>query len=132
MDANEHILIVDDDPILVETLVAFFRQNGFENCLTASDGMAALSHLNQYGSAIKMITCDLNMPDCDGVEFLALLKSYGYESPIVLITSATKSVAKSASTLAAAYGLNFLGRLEKPVQFDELTEIVAKLNSSKA
>lgn len=132
MTDADHILIIDDDLILVEMLAAFFRQNGMNNCLAASNGVIAQQHLDQFGTAIKLITCDLNMPDCDGVEFLTHLQNINCSAPVLLITSASDAVAKSASTLASAYGLNFLGVLKKPIEFDQLTEIIAGLDPSKA
>ena len=123
---NDHILIIDDDPILTEVLRAHFARLGGANCITAKNGAEAAAYLDQLGEQIKFITCDLNMPECDGIEFFSELKKRSSETPVLIVTSAIEVVSKSAQKIADAYGLNCLGVIRKPVRVDELERILER------
>ncbi|MCM0756114.1 response regulator [Desulfovibrio aminophilus] len=60
------IMVVDDDPAIVEYLVSVFKDNGYETC-SASDGEAALGVLEKEKP--QLITLDLEMPNEWGPRF---------------------------------------------------------------
>lgn len=128
MTTKHKILVIDDDPIMLEVLTGYFEIFDGAECITANNGAMAKTLVEKHGDAIKLITCDINMPDSDGIEFLLSLKQCDYQSPIVLITGAPGYITKSAKTLANSYGLNFLGLLEKPLDFKKLDEVLDGAN----
>lgn len=127
MTTQKHVLIIDDDPILAEMLKAYFYERGNKKCVVAHNGLSAIEIFDQAPEAVELITCDLNMPDCDGIEFLDMLKDRSCDVPIIIITAATKFISRSAAKLAEAHGLNFLGVINKPVRFQTLDSALAKM-----
>ena len=119
----QSVLIVDDDPVFRTTIEAFFKSHGTSNVLQASEGAQAYSALSK-GQVCDLVILDLNMPELDGIEFLELMKEHKITMPLLVISSAGRTAIKSAETLATVYGLNFLGAMSKPVDFDELRRVL--------
>lgn len=117
------VLAVDDDPILLQVLAAFFAKHGTTSVLTAKNGVEAVGLYNA-NPGISLIITDLHMPDGNGVEFLDKLKQEECQAPIVIVSSADERAVSAAGVLANAYQLNFLGSLAKPVNFAELEALL--------
>ena len=66
------VLLVDDEPDLVEVLGEFLEEEGFE-VKTASDGLDALSFLEK-DSRFDLLLSDINMPRMKGFELIAAVK----------------------------------------------------------
>lgn len=125
MNHKARILIVDDDPIVAESLAEFLADEGYATA-TAGDGQEALDLIESAGAKLNgtpfgIVIADLNMPRCDGIELLRNL-SDGHPSvvPIVItgfgkIESAVESVKHGA-----------VDYLTKPVVDDELRMAVNK------
>lgn len=64
---QRRILIVEDDPHIRRTLIAVFREEGY-NFKEADDGQEALNILQDWKADV--IVLDLTMPVMDGWEFL--------------------------------------------------------------
>lgn len=125
--ANAQVLIVDDDPVLTEVLQAHFENFGVPNCVVAKNGAEATAYIDQIGAQLKLITCDLNMPECDGIEFFSELRKRDNKTPVVIVTSAIDVVSKSAEKIADAYGLNCLGIVRKPIRVNELEHVLSRV-----
>ncbi|MEM9167685.1 MAG: response regulator, partial [Planctomycetota bacterium] len=63
------ILIVDDDPIVVESLEAVLSAAGL-TVSTALGGREGLELLEQEGERFDAVVTDVVMPDLDGMELL--------------------------------------------------------------
>ncbi|GAI33960.1 unnamed protein product, partial [marine sediment metagenome] len=59
------ILLVDDDPLILETLSGIFNKKGYE-AISTSDGVKALKKLESERP--DLILLDVNMPEMDGIE----------------------------------------------------------------
>lgn len=116
------ILAVDDDPILLQVLTAFFARHGIA-VETANNGSRALAMLSERDD-IDLIVTDLHMPDSNGIELIDHLRQAGCQVPLVIASSADKGLLTSASTLAEAYRLNLVGAIGKPVNFKELAKLL--------
>ena len=81
------VLVVDDDPDLVDLLSRFLSRQGMK-ILVASNGPQCLE-LVQSSPPIDVIVLDIMMPGMDGLQVCAALK--GMESaraiPIILLTA---------------------------------------------
>lgn len=79
-----NLLIVDDEPLLLQTLEATL-----EDCagriFVAGDGQAALDLLDL--ETIHCILCDINMPRMNGVEVLKALRKQGNNVPFIFFTA---------------------------------------------
>jgi len=117
-DMNRAILIVEDDIDLCETFKDVVELEGFR-VQTASNGREALSLLNDQPRP-ALIILDLMMPEMNGWEFLDRLRSHQLHSnvPVVVVTAAQEYTFK---------GLHADGVLKKPIDLDNLIELIARL-----
>jgi len=77
------ILIVDDDPIVLEVMKSFVASYGF-NFATASDGMEAVELLEKQ--EFDIIISDINMPRMDGMELLNHVRQHHPSIGMIIIT----------------------------------------------
>ena len=78
------ILIVDDEPDMVENCARILRRAGYR-CLTATDSHRALSLLES--EAPDVLLTDLKMPGMDGMELLRRARDLDPSLPVVMITA---------------------------------------------
>ena len=81
--ANEHILVVDDDPIIRKSLQEMLRIEHYE-VDSASDGSEALRKLDQ--SSVDVVLTDVKMPTVGGFELLSKIKSSSPDTVVILMT----------------------------------------------
>lgn len=113
-----HVLVVDDDPDIRETVIEVLEENG-HRARGASNGVEALERLRSDKELPCVILLDLMMPMMDGEEFRAEQLKDPALSPIpVIVISAFRDAAEKATELAAA------GHLSKPVRLDELISLI--------
>lgn len=86
----EKILLVDDEPTLLETLALNLRTSGYE-VVTASDGAAALEMANSESP--DLIVLDLMMPELDGLTVCRSLRQAS-DTPILVLTARTGELDK--------------------------------------
>ena len=88
MNYKSHILVVDDDPALLEQAEMILDPR-YQVSLAVS-GSQALSYLRREGS-IDLILLDILMPEMDGYETLKSIRRIpGYEHlPVIFLTSLT-------------------------------------------
>jgi CheY-like chemotaxis protein len=110
------ILVVDDDSAILELIAQVLIDEGY-NVLTAGDGRAAIALARMQ--LPKLILLDLMMPEMNGWQVIAALKSFNPTRTIpVILLSARRDLAETAADLGAtAY-------LEKPFDLDELVQHV--------
>ena len=81
------ILIVDDDPVQRRLLEAAIGRSGM-NVVTAPGGRPALDLIEgPRGEQISLMLLDLVMPDMDGLEVLAKLRSSNPTLPVIVLTA---------------------------------------------
>ena len=94
------ILIVDDDPFVLEMLTTILATNGYET-VTAENGQEALNKA-MADSAIDLIVSDVNMPEMDGIQLIKELRRLGMDVPIIMVTGVSSiSVAVDALSSGA-------------------------------
>jgi DNA-binding response OmpR family regulator len=79
-----HILIVDDEASLRQTLARILQRAGFEVTTTGGAG-EALTLLDQH--AFDLVYLDLRMPDMNGLEVLKIIHAKFPELPVILFTA---------------------------------------------
>src|SRR4030095_14712419 len=77
------ILVVDDDPHILELVRVFLRNEGFE-VVEAVDGMEGLSRLDSI--KVDLAVIDVMMPNMDGWELCQELKAT-FDIPILMLTA---------------------------------------------
>lgn len=123
-------LIIDDHPFQRSHLKRLLKKLSAHEILEAGNGLEALSLLKTTPK-VDIIFSDLDMPEMDGIEFMRHLAS-GYQSPSVIISSATESsLISSVEKMALEYGVKLLGIIEKPVDVDKLCQFLDKHHAKK-
>ncbi|MFP5219743.1 MAG: response regulator transcription factor [Actinomycetes bacterium] len=78
------ILVVDDEPNILELLAASLRFAGFE-VQTAADGVSALEAARSFGP--DLLVLDVMMPGMDGFDVLRSLRGGGSRTPVLFLTA---------------------------------------------
>jgi two-component system OmpR family response regulator len=78
------ILVVDDEPSIVDAVSTALRYEGFE-VLEATTGRAALSAAQERPP--DLIVLDIMLPDLDGIEVTRRLRADGIRSPVLFLTA---------------------------------------------
>ncbi|MFL5311970.1 MAG: response regulator [Myxococcales bacterium] len=112
------VLVVDDDPDILQTLGLCLSSEGYR-VLMAANGKEALDILEREHPSVILL--DLMMPVMDGWQFVAELDHRGRRDVPLLILSADRSVQGHAKQLRAS------GHLAKPFDLDELLGKVQQL-----
>ncbi len=107
-----HILVVDDDQAVRDSLARSLRYSGYE-VTTASDGVDALARLSSLRP--DAVIMDVMMPRLDGLETTRSLRASGNDVPILVLT-ARDAVGDRVDGLDAGAD----DYMAKPFSFDEL------------
>ena len=85
------VLVVDDDPVILELLRINFEIEGFE-VLRASDGEEGLRRARD--EAPDVVLCDIMMPRLDGLQLLTTLRADPATArlPVVLLSAKAQNV----------------------------------------
>jgi two-component system response regulator HydG len=78
------VLVVDDEPAIVESLTKIFRREGL-NVLAATDGNTGLDLLRKH--RVGVLLTDLMMPQTTGMDLLRAAKTIAPETEVVLMTA---------------------------------------------
>src|SRR5256885_16362912 len=81
--SGETILIVDDEPTIVEVVELYLQREGFK-VLTAADGAAALNAVQQQRP--DLVVLDLMLPGMSGLDVTRQLRA-GAALPIIMLTA---------------------------------------------
>ena len=81
---GRRLLVVDDEPDIVELLSASLRYAGFE-VAGATSGRQALTEARRFRP--ELILLDVMMPDLDGFEVVKRLRGDGARTPVLFLTA---------------------------------------------
>jgi two-component system, NtrC family, response regulator AtoC len=120
----KRIAIVDDDASLARTLELYFRRKDYDVSVFRT-GREALEHWRT--EAPDLVLLDVQLPDIDGPEVLAVAKREGLGGEIVMITAFhdTEATLKAIRLGAADY-------LYKPLDLNALDLLLEKILMQKA
>src|ERR1022692_133346 len=83
-EKKQRILVVDDEPSIVDSVATSLRYEGFE-VDQASNGRLALESAQQRTP--DLIVLDVMLPDLDGLEVTRRLRSDGLRVPVLFLTA---------------------------------------------
>lgn len=118
MSRSRDILVIDDEPVVLQGVVRICQSEGFSVDATSS-GRTGLDHLDRY--VYRLILCDIMMGDLDGFEFLAESQRRGIRTPVVMATG-NSTVQNAVRSLR--HGA--IDCLAKPFTADELMAVVTR------
>ncbi len=82
--AKQRVLVVDDEPSIVDAVATSLRYEGFE-VDEAATGRSALA--SAQANPPDMIVLDVMLPDLDGIEVTRRLRADGIRVPILFLTA---------------------------------------------
>jgi two-component system nitrogen regulation response regulator NtrX len=106
------ILLVDDEPLIVQTLAGILQDEGFE-VLTAADGETALQMVEEESPDVVLL--DIALPGMDGLEVLHQLKEQQPLLPIIMVSAYGNVENAVRATRLGAYDF-----IEKPPHADKI------------
>jgi len=113
---KKRILIVDDEPGILETLAGILRDEGYETLTTAS-GEEALELYRRHLPDVVFL--DIWLPDLDGLETLQALKEIDRTAAVIMMSGHGTS-----STAVKAIKMGAHNYLEKPLGYNAVIEAV--------
>jgi len=128
MEEGRKILVIDDDPDILEALTTVLESQGYQ-VATARDGAEGLDRLRAENT--DLIILDLIMPRMDGFAMYKMLKNpdrpdYG-DIPILLLTSLREESSRRRFELETGMEMAVDDYVEKPISPQIMLERVKKL-----
>ena len=84
MSSGGHILIIDDEPSLRQTMARILQRAGYE-VTTAAHGKEGLALVSQH--AFDLLYLDIRMPDINGLDLLKTIHTRFPDLPVILFTA---------------------------------------------
>ncbi|MFQ5671126.1 MAG: sigma-54-dependent transcriptional regulator [Acidobacteriota bacterium] len=119
MKRQNCILVVDDDPKILEVLQTRLEAHGFQ-VATAPDGERALDRM--ASQPVQLVITDLKMPGMSGLELLEKIRSRNPAPPVILLTAHG-----SISDAVRGMKLGAADFIEKPYSGAELVGVVRRM-----
>jgi DNA-binding NtrC family response regulator len=119
MNDAVHVLVVDDEEIVRESLSGWLRKDGYA-VQAAPDGKAAIEALQ--GARWAIVLLDLKMPGMDGLQVLEEARRVRPDATYVLMTAYA-----TVDTAVAAMKLGAYDYLVKPFDPEELSALVQRV-----
>jgi two-component system, NtrC family, response regulator PilR len=110
------ILVVDDEPNIIEVLEIVLQDEGME-VLKSNSGFEALTLLHERD--VDLVISDIRMPDVSGVELLREVKEFSPDTAFIMITAFA-----STETAIEALQHGAFDYITKPFRMEELRSIV--------
>ena len=122
--ANKYILVVDDDPDLVETVAMMLESKGCE-VGRAYDGVEAEESIKERQP--DLVILDIMMPRKDGYVLCAEMKAKEdtREIPVILLTAVGEAVPSTTYTHADGMATEADDYIPKPIDTQSLWEVVS-------
>ena len=121
--SKKYVLIVDDDPDLVETVCMMLEDKGYE-VGKAYDGVEGEEAIKERHP--DLLVLDVMMPRKDGYELCAELKadSATKDIPVILLTAVGEAVPTTSYTHAQGMSTGAEEYIHKPVDSKTLVQAV--------
>ncbi len=122
------ILVVDDDPYVLESISILLRALGF-TVRTCNNANAAVQEIQR--APVDVVLTDIKMPGLNGVELLGMIHNYDPQIPVILMTAyaeldvAVDAIKKGAfDFITKPYNADYLlHTIEKAVKYADLIQM---------
>lgn len=119
------VLVVDDSKLMHKMYEVMLRQYPL---VYALDGRQALERLQEHPD-VDLVLLDVNMPNMNGLEFLAQVRGERPPDDLAVIIISTEGreedTARGLEAGASAY-------IKKPFQTEEILDVIARLQKGSA
>ncbi len=115
------VLLIDDEPALLDVLKPFIERSGEIHVRTALSATEALKLLPEQ--SFDVVIVDYSMPEINGIDFLKILRSKGDTTPVIIFTGVGN---ERIAIEAINYGANFFLKKEEDPKmlFPELCTMI--------
>ncbi len=120
------VLVVDDEPVILETAEAALMHMGF-TVLSARDGVEALEVFRAHPGEIRLVLLDLTMPRMDGRETFQALRQLRPDLPVILSSGYNEQ-----ESVQGFLGRRLAGFIQKPYPLKALRAVIAAVLSGPA
>ena len=121
---TQRLLIVDDEPVLCDSLKRVFEREGYE----VSAAGTAEAALQLYADAPHdLILCDIILPGMDGIEFLKTVRRNAPDQMVIIMTAYA-----SIETAVGALRAGARDYILKPVIHEEIKRLVHMAMNERA
>jgi two-component system response regulator YesN len=123
---SDKVLLVDDEAHITRNLekVIPWEMLGLQVAGSAKNGVEALQLLEQQ--SVQLLLCDIRMPVMDGLELVRLIREREMTCDIIMLSGYQDFTYTRA---AIQYGVN--DYVLKPIPYDELTGVIARVMSNQ-
>src|SRR5215211_5525005 len=108
------LLIVDDDPTLLDVLTELFSGMGAHSASTAEEALGRLSK-EEY----DVVVTDISLPGMSGEALLGFVKSHSPGTPVIVISGTIERERLERLRVKGAFDY-----LQKPFPLEEICEMV--------
>jgi DNA-binding NtrC family response regulator len=119
MPGRKKILVVDDEPDVVSTLIESLEALGYR-AKGARNGKEALKAIKTEN--FDLVISDIRMPEKNGIDLLRDIKTENPELPVVIITGYTLAYPSEQAIREGADGY-----IAKPFRINQIDELLAKI-----
>ncbi len=112
------VLVVDDQPLIVEELCEFLESSGYR-CVPCESSQQAVQRFSE-DPQIGLVLCDLHMPDMDGIELVQALQKIAGKQRAFEAIMLTGRADKQDVIKALRVGIS--DYYQKPINLNELLE----------
>ncbi len=114
------ILLVDDEPVILEVTSSMLKQAGF-NVITAEDGQKAIHIFKERYQEINCVILDLTMPHMNGETAYKEISLIDPKMPVIMSSGYSET-----DVMHRFQGSQIAGFIEKPYQMAELLDTLSK------
>jgi chemotaxis family two-component system sensor histidine kinase/response regulator PixL len=127
IDTNDLILVIDDSVTSRQSLCLTLEKFGYRT-IPAKDGQEGLQILRQKASELRLVICDVEMPNMNGFEFLNVRRQDETVNhiPVVMLTSRSNTKHRQFATHLGA-----IDYFIKPYVEQDLMAAIDKLIGNK-
>lgn len=116
------ILIVDDEPDLVESLESIIEENFSLEILKAFNPMEGLELFHKNKNSIKYVISDYYMPGDNGIELLKVIKESKPDLRVILLTGNAEMKKNSKENLFVDYVHSKIEGFEGLINYIKVSE----------
>lgn len=122
-DSSIHIILVDDDLILLDTMKELLEKLGYI-VATAAGGSEAIALMKTFKSDI--VITDFDMPEMDGIQLALHARKVLGDTPVILCSGSLQFIDGQQMT-----GSGLAGVVSKPFSIKDLDSTIKKVIADK-